>query len=211
MKDNVSDIFNGIWDTAKRIFNNIKDAIRKPIEKAKDLVGDAIDGIKNILDFDFKLPKIKLPHFSLKGKLDLVPPGLSVPKLSVNWYKKGGVFDNASIIGVGEEQGVSEAVLPLKDSVLGKIGKMIANTMDMDIVGALKKLTNSFNPSSVARTMASNANTPNVPTSQVSNNDNSNHTTTTYGDIHITVENGDKKKANDIAKEIITGIKKRGK
>lgn len=32
-----------------------------------------------------------------------------------------------------------------------------------------------------------------------------------YGDIYVTVENGDKKKAKDIATEIIKGIKKRGK
>ena len=34
---------------------------------------------------------------------------------------------------------------------------------------------------------------------------------TTYGNIYVTVENGDKKKARDIATEIIKGIKKRGK
>lgn len=38
-----------------------------------------------------------------------------------------------------------------------------------------------------------------------------NITNIAYGDINVTVENGDRKKAKDIAKEIITGIKKRGK
>jgi TP901 family phage tail tape measure protein len=33
----------------------------------------------------------------------------------------------------------------------------------------------------------------------------------TYGDINVTVEGGDKKKAKDIAKEILTGMKKKGK
>lgn len=33
----------------------------------------------------------------------------------------------------------------------------------------------------------------------------------TYGDINVTVEGGDKKKAKDIATEIIKGIKKKGR
>lgn len=33
----------------------------------------------------------------------------------------------------------------------------------------------------------------------------------TYGDINVTVEGGDKKKAKDIATEILKGIKKKGR
>lgn len=36
-------------------------------------------------------------------------------------------------------------------------------------------------------------------------------TSISYGDIHVTVENGDKKKAKDIASEILTGMKKKGR
>jgi hypothetical protein len=32
------------------------------------------------------LPKIKLPHFKIEGKLSLSPP--SVPKLKIDWYAK---------------------------------------------------------------------------------------------------------------------------
>ena len=52
---------------------------------------------------------IKLPHLSISGKLSLNPP--SVPKISIDWYKTGGIFDSPSVIGVGESG--SEAVVPL--------------------------------------------------------------------------------------------------
>ena len=54
-------------------------------------------------------PYIKLPHFGLSYSYEgwmskalqfLGLPGL--PRLSVSWYKSGGVFDEASIIGLGE-------------------------------------------------------------------------------------------------------------
>lgn len=56
---------------------------------------------------------LKLPHISVKG--GKAPFGIggkgSLPSFSVNWYKKGGIFNNPSIIGVGEAG--PEAVLPI--------------------------------------------------------------------------------------------------
>ena len=65
-----------------------------------------------------ELPKIKLPHFKITGKLSLAPP--SVPHLSIDWYKEGGILTKPTIFGMngsslmaGGEAG-REAVLPLK-------------------------------------------------------------------------------------------------
>ena len=62
---------------------------------------------------------LKLPHFKLSGKLSINPP--SVPKLSIDWYKTGGIFDSPSLIGVGEAG--AEAVVPL-DKFWDKLDKM---------------------------------------------------------------------------------------
>lgn len=69
---------------------------------------------------EIKIPKIKLPHFSLTGSFSLVPP--SVPKLNVSWYHTGAIFTRPTIlggIGVGDAfngQGSNaEAVVPLDE------------------------------------------------------------------------------------------------
>lgn len=114
LKDWVVNKFKSLRNSVKNTFNSIKDAMVKPIEKAKNLIKGIIEKIKGFLKFKFKLPKIKLPHFSI------VPPGWSVgdllhgviPHLGIKWYAKGGIFDSPSVIGVGEAG--KEAVVPLE-------------------------------------------------------------------------------------------------
>ena len=93
----------------KSIFNSVKNAITHPIETAVNLVRSAISRIKNILQTKISIPKIKLPHIKISGKLSLNPP--QVPKLSVEWYKTGGIFNSPTIAGIGEAG--PEAVIPL--------------------------------------------------------------------------------------------------
>jgi phage-related minor tail protein len=132
MVSKVKGFFTDMVDTAllKAMygFDRIKSAIMTPISAAVEFVRGQVSKIAGFFSgLKISLPKIKLPHFSLSGKFSLAPP--SVPKLNVNWYKKGGVFGDASVIGVGEEPGVSEAVIPLKPSVLREIGEGIAAQM----------------------------------------------------------------------------------
>lgn len=102
--------FNTIKNVATTVFNAVKNAIVNPIRAAVTLVRAAINKIKSLFSgANFQLPHIKLPHFKLTGKFSL--KDLTVPRLSVDWYKTGGIFNSPSIIGVGEAG--SEAVVPL--------------------------------------------------------------------------------------------------
>jgi hypothetical protein len=96
--------WNQIKSKTSETWNGVKAAIMNPINAAKDGVRNAINSIlgffRGLRLPEIKIPKIKLPHFNLKGKFSLLPP--SVPKLDVNWYANGGIFNRPSVIGVGE-------------------------------------------------------------------------------------------------------------
>ena len=119
VKSTVTSIFNGIKSTAASVWNGIKEAIIKPVETAKNAVKGIIDKITGFFSgMKLELPKIKLPHFKISGKLSLSPP--SVPHLSIDWYKEGGILTKPTVFGMngsslmaGGEAG-KEAVLPLK-------------------------------------------------------------------------------------------------
>lgn len=136
IKTGISDKLNAAKDTVSNIFENIKTTISDKINAAKDTVKSAVDKIKSIFNFNWSFPPLKMPHFSISGKFSLSPP--SVPKLGVSWYAQGGVFDKASVIGVGENG--REAVMPL-DRNTGWISQLasklnqngnINNTPDSD-------------------------------------------------------------------------------
>lgn len=114
LKDKVVATFNQVKAKVVSIWNGIKTAIMTPINTAVNAVKTAIDKIKRIINgAKLQLPKFKLPHFKISG--GKLPWGIggkgTAPKISVDWYAEGGIFDRASIIGVGEAG--SEAVVPL--------------------------------------------------------------------------------------------------
>jgi hypothetical protein len=109
---NVKQWFGEKVDGIKNKFAQIKDAIIKPFKTAIDKVKGFFKNLK------LKFPKIKMPHFKLKGEFSLKK--MTVPKLSVDWYAKGGIFTRPTIFptasgfkGVGDVRG-GEAVLPIE-------------------------------------------------------------------------------------------------
>ena len=134
IKTTISNIFSSIVTAASNTWNKVKDAITKPIEKAKETVKNAINRIKEIVGgVKLQLPHFKLPHFHLSG--GQAPFGLggkgSLPHFSVDWYAKGGIFDNPTIIGIGEKG--PEAVVPL-DKLWSKLDNMAGSAGGPSIV-----------------------------------------------------------------------------
>lgn len=127
------------WDTIKAkaielknkvvtAFNELKSkmasvwkAITTPITNAVNTIRNAINKIKSIVNnAHLKLPKFKLPHFKISG--GKLPWGIggkgTAPKISVDWYAEGGIFNKATLAGIGEAG--PEAVVPL-DTLWNKL------------------------------------------------------------------------------------------
>ena len=120
-RDNVNSTFENVGSWFGDRWNDIQNALREipnwfrnlfndAMENAKSIVKNGIDRLKSFFNFDWSLPRIKLPHFNISGSFSLMPP--RIPSFSVDWYARGGVFNSPSIIGVGEAG--QEAVMPLE-------------------------------------------------------------------------------------------------
>ena len=122
----ISDKFNAAKDKALGIFDAIKNGIRDKVQWAKDQIANIIDGIKGLFNFEWSLPAPKLPsidwHWQDLGGV------LSIPVFDgVSWYAKGGVFDAATLIGIGEKG--REAALPLNRATYGEMARGIVSEM----------------------------------------------------------------------------------
>ena len=129
--DKIKAAASTLLNAIKNIFGKIKNAITGPIQAAKDFVKKMIDKIKSFFTFKISLPKIKLPHFSIKPKgwkLGDLLKG-SIPSLGIDWYANGGIFNSPSVIGVGEAG--AEAVIPIE-----KLQGMLSGMAD-DIVNGM--------------------------------------------------------------------------
>lgn len=121
IKSTVSNVCGSITSVVSNKFNAVKNTISNAINSAKNIVSNGLNKIKSFFsNCHLSLPKIKLPHFSVSGKLSINPPKISVPKINVSWYKYGGIMTQPTIFGTygntllgGGEAGQPEAILPL--------------------------------------------------------------------------------------------------
>ena len=128
------DRWKDMQDALKEIPNWFKNLFNDAMDNAKNIVKSGIDKLRSFFNFDWSLPRIKLPHFNISGSFSLNPP--RIPSFSVDWYARGGVFNSPSIIGVGEAG--QEAVMPLERNTgwISILAQKLAERMPVNNVPA---------------------------------------------------------------------------
>lgn len=138
IKEKIINPIKDAFNTVKQVFSNIVSTIKEKLNLAKDTVSGIISKIKGFFKFEWSLPKLKVPKFSITpsgwGIGDLLKG--SIPKLGITWNARGGVFDKPTVMNYGNSlQGLgengAEAVVPLENNTewLTKIAKMLAKEM----------------------------------------------------------------------------------
>ena len=107
IKTGISTAFNTIKTTISNIINGIKNTVSDVFNGIWNFIKGIVDKLKNVFNFKWELPKIKLPHFKIKGEFSLSPP--SVPTLDIDWYKKamnnGMILNSPTIFGFNPATG----------------------------------------------------------------------------------------------------------
>ena len=120
----------------------MKNSITTKINEAKDAVHNAIETMKSFFNFEWSLPKLKLPHIKINGEWDLKEG--KFPSFGVEWYAKGGVLNQPTAFGingnnlmVGGEAG-PEAIAPI-DTLQKYIEESVA-AQNTGLVEILQKI-----------------------------------------------------------------------
>lgn len=134
LKEGISSRVEAIKSSVAEKFNAIKQKILTPIQSARDKVKEMIEKIRSFFNFTWSLPKLKMPHLKITGEFSISPP--RVPKFSVDWYARGGVFDKPTLFtsggrlgGLGEAG--AEAIVPLENNTqwLNKIADRLSDKL----------------------------------------------------------------------------------
>ncbi|MDD3040774.1 phage tail tape measure protein [Bacteroides sp.] len=106
--DDVKSRLSSTWDGISRLFSGNGEALKRGVSS---LIGD----IKNIFaNLRIEIPRPKLPHINVDWRsVGFGDMKIRIPDFGIDWYDKGGIFNDASIIGVGEKR--KEAVTPIDE------------------------------------------------------------------------------------------------
>lgn len=127
------------------VFSSLKEKITSPVEKAKETITGIVEKIKGVFNFKWSLPKLKIPKISVSG--GKAPYGIagkgSLPKFSIQWNAKGGVFTKPTVLqGFGEAG--TEYALPLNERSLAPLATLLNKMTVSGENGLAEILTSRF-------------------------------------------------------------------
>ena len=132
---------NNFVTKIKEAVSKVGDSIKEKLTNAANKVKEIIDKIKGFFKFEWSLPKLKVPKFSIKPsgwEIGDLLKGV-IPKLGITWNARGGVFDKPTLFSYGGSlQGLgengAEAVVPLENNLewLNKLADMLSDRMGTD-------------------------------------------------------------------------------
>lgn len=120
VSDKIKEAFTKATDWASNRFEKLFNNIKGIIDKIKNAVQNVVKYLKDAFNFNWNLPKIKLPHFKIEGNFSLNPP--SAPSFGIEWRHNGAIFTRPTVLANGQGVGdgfkgmgaQKEAVLPIE-------------------------------------------------------------------------------------------------
>ncbi len=155
LKNATASKFSEMANTVLQKFSVIGDKITSTFTKCRDTIHGIVEKIKGFFDFEWKLPEIKLPHFSIDGQFSLNPP--SIPHIGVEWYANGGVMNSPTAFGINPANGKvmaggeagAEAIAPietLKQYIREAVGENNSAEKMYDAITSLYELLDRYLP-----------------------------------------------------------------
>lgn len=196
--------FKSMLNITNNTFTQVAMIVGTEMQKAVTSVVNAVKSMKSAMEFTWSLPNLKVPHVKIQGSFNLDPP--TAPKFDVNWYAKGGVFNNPSIIGVGESG--KEAVMPLENNTgwIKELAYMISSqitNVGRNFVPVGNSTINTTTTNSEDKYMTSN-----ITNNTSTQGDTDNSITFSEGAIQINCQNASEEEAVRMAKIIMEYIKR---
>lgn len=149
--------WSAAWDFVKDAAKNAVDAVGRIFDTCKNTVKNAVAALKKALNFEWSLPKLKLPHINVTG--GEAPFGIggkgSLPSFDIEWYSKAYnramVLSNPTIFGasggklLGGGDGNGNEVVAGESHLMGLIGQVVEGKLaaqNAQIVALLAALLN---------------------------------------------------------------------
>lgn len=154
----IKGIINGlrpILGVVKSIFDGVRNAIKNPIETARNAIKKAVDAIKGFFSgLHITIPKPKIPAVHVDGG---EPPwGIAgkgrLPSFSVSWRARGGMVEDATLIGAGEKG--TEFIWPKYNPYMREYAAAIAEHLDSGGVSVTLNYTGSADPDEVVTALS---------------------------------------------------------